>query len=295
MNSPPIKVWIIVFVISASSFATYSWFSSNNFGVQAEANKIDKLIISNNKIDSSKTSIVIVGSSITRCAFGTHKNNLQQRISDQIRKPATLLNISISSLNLERASELKIFKMISENPPNILFVESRFLLKFFFNPKKIPFHLTNSIRFNISELKVKLGMLTKNDTNLLISPVWPPCYFNGVFDNATCKEIINRKRIAIGFNENTELNEAFAIMRAKGTKIIFLGYPNIASINKSFAKNNSELVPIFNQYNKVYQVEYWQNSSIPSENKYYSDGSHMNNEGSKKYVEWFLTQIKNKL
>jgi hypothetical protein len=290
--APPLKIWLIVFsfgILSALSFYKYS---GSQYGIlNKKGREIEKLIINNCASNKDTISVIIVGSSLTRNAFGD-AFDMSNELTKKFGRPAKSLKINIYALTLNQAVDLSIFKSINKYPPDILFVESRLFIHFTQNPKKIPFHLINSVNFLSSEIKKRIvNSKTESSINSLINPKFLSNYFNTKADHNLLKLILKRERRVNSFEENKAVNTTFDLLKRKKKKVVLLGFPNCVEVNKVFDKTEIEFLKLAQKYQKTYNVTYWSTDSATFATDLFTDGMHLNYQGAKVYQNWFKKKI----
>jgi hypothetical protein len=295
--APPIKIWLIVIsfgIIFVLGFYIYSY---SRFGIHYKtAMEIEKLIKTNLSSKKDTLSIIIVGSSLTRFAFGDNFS-ISKAISQQLEIPVKILKLNIYGLSLQQASDLSIFKTINKYPPDVLFIESRIFFHFISNPSKkiIPFQLNYSFYYLINKFRRKIGLLPMDVYVNLINPKLPTVYYTIKLDQAAQKTILQRDRRVSSFTENKIINKTFDILSKQKKKVILLSFPNSKQVNKVFDKTESQFVKLAQQYQNHYNVAYWSIKSTPFADSLFTDGSHLNYQGSKVYQNWFMKKIKTDL
>ena len=93
----------------------------NRFSNQS-LHDIEEAIKKNNN-QTSKISIVIFGSSLSRNAFA-NPDVLEKNLSKILKKDVTVLKIAIGSLNMDRAEQSNFFNLVNQYPPDYLFIEN---------------------------------------------------------------------------------------------------------------------------------------------------------------------------
>lgn len=296
LTVPPLKIWLIVFSIGIIFAFVFYKYSSGHYGIQYKTViEIEKLIKNNYASNNNTVSVIIVGSSLTRNAFGADFD-ISTELTKQLGKPVKGLKINIYALTMDKAMDLSIFESINKFPPDVLFIESRLFVEFIKNPKKIPFHLTYSITYLVDELKKIVGKSkTEHYLNSLLNPELLNDYFTLKTDQNLLNLILKRERRVRSFTENEAINRTFDQFYKQKKKVILLDFPNSETVNAVFNETEFELVKLAQQYQKAYHVTYWSNNTVPFADNLFTDGSHLNYHGAKVYQKWFKEKVKSTL
>lgn len=293
--APPLKIWLIVFSFGLLfSFGFYRY-SSSRYGIHHKTTiEIEKLIQNNLSSNKDTLSIIIVGTSLTRFAFGDNFD-ISKAISQQLSVPVKALKINIYGLTMDEASDWSIFESINKYPPDVLFIESRLFVDFIKNPKRIPSHLRYSVTYLKDEFKGKIRHYTVNPYINLINPKLLDTYFTIKLDQVEQTTILKRDRRVRSFTEEKIINKTFDQLNKQKRKVILLGFPNSNLVNKVFDKTESEFVKLAREYQNQYNVAYWSINGTPFKDSLFIDGSHLNYQGAKVYQNWFMKKIKSAL
>jgi hypothetical protein len=291
--APPLKIWLIVFSIILLFSSGFYSYSLSQLGIKNKtSNHIEKLIQNNLSISKDTLSIVIVGSSLTRFAFGNN-NDLSKTISRQLSRPVKVLKINIYALTVDKAVDLSIFQSLDKYPPDVLFIENRLFVEFVKNAKRIPFHISYTTTNLKNKLEYILGISKNGNTiNNVLNPVLSNEYFTLETNQNILNSILERERRVRSMTENKVINITFDFLNKNKKKVILLGFPNSKQVNTVFDKTEIELEKLAQGYQNKYNVAYWSTKDTPFKDSFFTDGSHLNYEGARVYQKWFNKKIK---
>lgn len=292
-TGPPLKLWFYTISITVSillGFMAYSLSNPERLGFKEVTNGLKEAIIKNNRESPMHTSIVLLGSSLTGCAF-QNTSEIEKKTSKNNSRKRNVLRIAINGLNNKIIDKIRFFDYITQSPPNYLFIESNHLNIDDNNPKD---------RFKILKLSLEnMTFLLKNiiGANNHYEMITGKAsigseFYKDNFDTTIYSKLLMKKRFVRTFLQNKTENKAFAELIEKNTKIIFLDMPRAPKLESVYLDNKQkvELNNLLEYYQKNYNIECWKYPNVMS-NSDFSDGGHLNYKGAKKYSEWFVTKF----
>lgn len=295
---PPLKIWfytfgMVVFLLFGFLFYSYSPNSPYKKKFKKNQHLLEKVIIKNSKSNLSNVTIVFMGSSLTRCAFGNNID-IEKKFTKKENKKFTVLKITLDGLNNEIATEIKFFEYISKYPPAYLFIENNNLNIDTENKDSLLSYLKKSLDNLINFIKNSLGNYKNNIRTIVFNsnpPVGEPFYQNK-FDTVIYSELLIKKRFVRSFSQNKIANKAYDALIQKKTKIIFLEMPRTPKLESIYIDRiqKIELNNLMKTYQQKFGIEYWKYPNAMS-NSDFSDGGHLNYKGAKKYQEWFISKF----
>lgn len=291
-TSPPLKIWGYAFSITALIILVFIIFPNNtdNQKHKYTQNKLRKAIIKNNETSSTNTSIVLLGSSLTRCAL-ENIPQIESELSKKKSRKSNVLRVSIDGLNNETTDQIRFFDFITEYPPNYLFIESNNLNIDGISHKERVNLIASSLENMISFIKKTLGFSINYEIMISKTPLDSP-FYKDHFDTVIYSELLLKKRFVRTFLQNKTANTAYAELIKSNTKIIFLDMPRASKLESVWLDKNQkkELHALMDTYRQKYGIECWKYPSTMNDSDF-SDGGHLNYKGAKKYEQWFVNKF----
>jgi len=294
-SSPPLKVWffsigLILMLLSLSAIFITSSEKAEKTALEVK-DLLKKSGIGPKTDANSTTSIIFLGSSLTRLALYNFEDT-EKLFSLNPNSKTTILKLAIEGLSYEELKESKTLEYIIESPPDYLFVESNHInIDFKSDDGKlnlVSFHLNNLI---LIARKMFYGLGDKFNEIFGVTPEDP--FFTGNFNKDDYAQILRLKRDVRRFSQNKEVNEAYAELIKRKTKIIFLDMPRASELDRVWLNSTQkkELQTLLQAYKQSYNIEYWKYSYSLKDSDFI-DGGHLNSKGAKKYQKWLATQFK---
>ena len=299
-SSPPLKVWffsigLILMLLSLSAIFINSSEKADSEKAEKTVLEVKDLIkksgIGHNKDSNSTTSIIFLGSSLTRHALYDFEET-EKLFTLSPNSKTIILKLAINGLSYKELEESKTLEYIIESPPDYLFIESNHInIENKSNDGKLHF-----LRFYLNNLiliarKMFYGLEDKLKKIFGVTPEDP--FFTGNFNKDVYAQILLIKRDVREFSQNTEVNEAYAELIKRKTKIIFLDMPRASELERVWLKSTQkkELQTLLHVYKQNYNIEYWKYPYSLKDSDFI-DGGHLNSKGAKKYQKWLATQFK---
>jgi hypothetical protein len=252
---------------------------------------IKKSGIGHTKDANSTTSIIFLGSSLTRHALYNFEET-EKLFTLNPKSKTTILKLAINGLSYEELKESKTLEYIIESPPDYLFIESNHINienkshdgKF----KLLSFYLNNLV---LIARKIFNGLEDEFKKIFEATPEDP--FFTGNFNKDHFAQILLIKRDVRKFSQNKEVNESYAELIKRKTKIIFLDMPRSSKLDCVWLNSTQkkELQTLLQAYKQSYNIEYWKYPYSLKDSDFI-DGGHLNSKGAKKYQKWLATQFK---
>ena len=260
--------------------------------------------IKKNYNQSSKISILIFGSSLSRNAFA-NPDVLENNLSKILKKEVAVLKIAIGSLNMDRAEQSNFFNLVRQYPPDYLFIENNNLNIDYRDRSQQKESFNNSLDLLIGNklpvlihLKLKnIKFYLKNIIGIKSSeimeflPPSDPFYSNNI-DTSKYKTYFLKKGFIRHFSQNGIANKAYEDLNKKNSKVIFLHLPISSALDSAYLSNNDriKMEQLLNYYSYKYNIETWNYPEYLSDSCF-SDGAHLNYIGARKFDAWFLNKI----
>ncbi len=299
-EAPPVKVFgyaglavfSLLFLFLSYCYIGFGPYSNelkkSNLGLQAA-------LFENNSKDTSSLSVVVVGSSLLERAL-VDPREIEKAISEQTKRPAEFLRISIYYMSMDLAYEMDLFEYLIKYPPDYLFLENIGInLDDPFGealPTQVDAALLN-LR-NIFRSNMGLSLHENYYNRWYTFDIMPPAtnpFYTFEFDSSMYKFLETKRMIVRKVSENERANEAYAVLKGK-TKIIFLGMPMAHGLQPDFLDEPSAAAfnNVMNDYQRDYDINYWQYTDVMPDSCF-SDGFHLNVIGAKKYQDWFVSKL----
>ncbi|WP_458008635.1 hypothetical protein [Flavobacterium sp. PL002] len=290
--SPPLKIWGYAFSITALIILVFMIFPNNtdNQKHKYTQNKLRKAIIKNNETSSTNTSIVLLGSSLTRCAL-ENIPQIESELSKKKSRKSTVLRVSIDGLNNETIDQIRFFDFITKYPPNYLFIEINHLNIDDKSSNEMFDILESSLENMISFIKKTLGFSINYEIMISKTSLESP-FYKDHFDTVIYSQLLLKKRFVRTFLQNKTANKAYAELIKSNTKIIFLDMPRASKLESVWLDKNQKkkLDALMDTYKQKYGIECWKYPSTMNDSDFI-DGGHLNYKGAKKYEQWFVTKF----
>ena len=299
-EAPPVKVWgytglavfSLLFLFLSYCYTDFGPYSKelkkSNLGLQAA-------LYENNSKDTSSLSVVVVGSSLLERAL-VDTREIEKAISEQTKKPAEFLRISIYYMTMDLAYEMDLFEYLVKYPPDYLFLENISINLDDPFGEALPvqvdaalLNLRNIFRTNMG-LPVHENYYNRWYTFDIMPPATNP-FYTFEFDSSTYKFLETKRMNVRKVSENERANEAYAALKGK-TKIIFLGMPVAHGLRPVFLDEPAAAAfnNVMKDYHGDYDINYWQYTDVMPDSCF-SDGFHLNFTGAKKYQDWFVSKL----
>jgi hypothetical protein len=291
-KSPPLKVWIYSISIVILIILFFKIVPRNDKSQEFEGpqNKLRTAIIKNNKPDSTATSIVFLGSSLSECAFN-NSSSFEKKLSKNEKHKSRVLKVVIHSLNNKIIRELRFFDFITKSPPDYLFIESNNININEDGPgekfKFLASSIENMISYSRSAIRIH-----KNYNFSPEAASHSSKFYKDNFDTIAYAKLLLKKRFVRSFSQNRIANKAYAELIKNNTKIIFLDMPRASKFESVWLNKNQkkEYNALLQTYNQKYGIECWQYPTSFNDSDFI-DGAHLNYKGAKKYEEWFVNKF----
>jgi hypothetical protein len=291
-KSPPLKIWIYSISIAVVVILIFMIIPKDKklqefAGTQ---NALRTAIIKNNKPDSTATSIVFLGSSLSECAFN-NSSSFEKKLSKNENHRARVLKVVIHSLNNKITSEIRFFDCITKSPPDYLFIESNNINIDEDTPREKFKFLASSMENMISYLRSTMQIRKNYDFSPKAASSSSKFYKDN-FDTIIYAKLLLKKRFVRSFLQNKIANEAYAELIKNNTKIIFLDLPRTSKFDSVWLDKNQkkEFNALMSTYNQKYGIECWKYPTSLNDSDF-MDGAHLNYKGAKKYEEWFVNKF----
>lgn len=296
-TSPPLKVWLytvsIIVVLLLLSVFNLQTENKDKQGEYKNINtKVKKILKQNNSSRASRPSVVFLGSSLTGHAL-YNLNEIDEKFELNPKKASPkICSIAINALNNEKIVQLQLFKSLANDPPDYLFLEVNHIL---IDDKKTNSYLktlNQGINNLFSLTKKKFGIANETQISFFkLTPQNP--LFEDDFNFEIFQRLLQKERIVRTFEQNKILNEACLALQRKKTKIIFIDLPRAPQLQQNWLSPNQKKAwtEVLKKYQRTYKIDFWKYPYVLS-NSDFTDGSHLNYKGAKKYQDWLITQFK---
>ena len=299
-DAPPLKVWAYSGLAVFSLLFLFLSYCYMGFGPYAKELKKSNLglqaaLFENNSKDTTSLSVVVVGSSLLERAL-VDPRDIEKAISEQTKKAAEFLRISIYYMSMDLAYEMDLFEHLVKHPPDYLFLENIGINLDDPFGEGLPAPVDAALLNLRNVFRSKMGLpLHENYYNrwytfdIMPHPTNP--FYTFEFDSSTYKSLETKRMIVRKVSENERANEAYAALKEK-TKIIFLGMPIAQGLQPDFLDEPAAKVfnNVMKDYQRDYNINYWQYTDVMPDSCF-SDGFHLNVMGAKKYQDWFVSKL----
>lgn len=298
-DAPPLKIWAyagsIMFILLLLFFSiAYSGFGPYGKIIERSNENLERALTEINK-DTSAISIVFLGSSLFEDAIQDPRA-FEDAISKLTNKRVNILRVAVYHLNIELAEQIGFFKHIVKHPPEYLFIEN-----FAVNMEdkdlstQVPQQINTTLFYFRNAVRNKIGLKAHDDIyvkwySFETNPT--PDFYMDDFDSITYKFMQKGRTNVRQISQNAVANEAYEILKEKGTKVVLLDLPQTNKLPKNLLdeRGSAELNKLLDYYKQEYNVEYWPFTGNICDSCYI-DGIHLNYKGAPQYREWFVSEF----
>ncbi len=221
---------------------------------------------------------------------------LEDAISKLTNKKVNVLRVAIYFLNNEVTERIDFFKYITKHPPQYLFIEN-----FAMNledgglSSRVPEQINTTLFYIRNAVRKNIGINTHDDYYVK----WhsfdthpSPDFYVDDFDSISYKLLLHGRTTVRQLSQNAVANQAYEVLRQKGTQVVFLDMPQTTDFEKNFLDESgtAELNKLLDTYKQQYGVEYWPFTGSICDSCYI-DGIHLNYKGSPQYQQWFAEEL----
>lgn len=293
----PVIVWVkalaIALLLLGSGFVYYASWELERKDKTPDPSEKD-IVDSNIADDEDSPDILIMGSSLTKCAFSKY-NSLQQAL-DEKGQSFKYEIITRNSVTLGGFSA-KIPE-IQQEKPQYLLLESNIVCVQLSKRKKQPEYSYGEIFKRYYQLLRSGSKILKNYitqiSNKLSIPVPPQKLKNKKNYWKSYKK--QARRFGAGsIHDFPEWNNFFESARQNGIHVIIIEMARSMDAKELLPPGfQDEYEALLQQYSDTYGIEIIRYPAELPQDGYYRDAAHLNSEGAALYSQWFVDLLINK-